>query len=119
MSKLGYSIWEEGGLYHWALHVRRGPVCGHGAATDLALARAEAVDFGLDPARAEDIAHVEQRRREELQRRANSAWADVDQRITIANSRVADWKARCAVSRALVEKSKMAIGQTRQLLRTR
>lgn len=116
MSRLEYAVWAEDGLYHWAVHVRRGPECGHGAATDLLRARAEAIDFGLDPARADDIARFEQSVLNELLRSAQRAVADVHQRATIANSRVAHWVTRCAVSLALVENSRKAIAQTRQLL---
>lgn len=119
MSKLRYSVWEEDGLHHWTVHFRRGPVCGYGTATGLIRARAEAIAFGLDPSRAEHIARAVQRRQEELLLRAHRARVDADQRVVIANSSIPDWEARCDMSRALVEKSREAIAQSRRLLQAR
>ncbi len=116
MSELRYSVWEEGGLHHWAVHLQSRSVCGRGAATDLVRARAEAIDFGLDPARAEDIVRIEKRRREALFQSAHRASAEAHQRVMIANYEVAYWRASCAMSFARVEKSLKAIAQSRQLL---
>ncbi len=57
MSKFGYSVWEEGGLYYWTVHFRGDHVCARGAATDLIRARAEAIAFGFELA-IEDVARL-------------------------------------------------------------
>ena len=116
MSNPGYAVWRDSGLYHWSVDVERGLVRGHGAAIDLALARAEAIDFGLDPARAEEVALVRQRRREDALRRARDAYADACRRSAIADARIPDWTAGREATNLLLTRSKEAIAQSRWLL---
>jgi hypothetical protein len=110
---LQYRLWKDGGLWHWEVMTRHGVRVHHGACDDLVKSRTEALSVATRPATAATVEVLEHDvDMEACQRAFRNAREQSEQLFqdSLAFTR------SCALSTALISKSKAAISESRQMI---
>jgi len=116
MPDLQYRLWHFGGLWHWEVLAERGLRLGHGATLTRVGATAEAMAYGMHPARTVEIETIELARSAERLEIAHRACDEAEQTWQVASRQVSNLVWLRDRGETLISGARVAVAEARQLL---
>jgi hypothetical protein len=117
MPNTRYKLWDDGALWHYEVLTGSGDRLRHGATTDMATSRAEAMRVSKRPAIADEIDTLERAHSAALFEEAEKAFMYATMQREVTDSEMLSYRSRLATSAVLVQRSRAALHRSKQLLR--